>query len=103
MSVQALMEKLTTQLTSGFGSTVNLNMGDDGMVHIDGNQTPPAISLDHADADGTINMSLKTSWRSPMAPWTPWARSWMARSPLTVTWGLSWPCKALSPTNRAMI
>ena len=59
MSVQALMEKLTTQLTSGFGSTVNLNMGDDGMVHIDGNQTPPAISLDHADADGTINMSLE--------------------------------------------
>lgn len=59
MSVQALMEKLTTQLTSGFGSTVNLNMGDDGMVHIDGNQTPPAISLDHVEADGTINMSLE--------------------------------------------
>ena len=59
MSVQALMEKLTIQLTSSFGSTVNLNMGDDGMVHIDGNQTPPAISLDHADADGTINMSLE--------------------------------------------
>ena len=59
MSVQALMEKLTTQLTSSFGSTVNLNMGDDGMVHIDGNQTPPTISLGHADADGTINMSLE--------------------------------------------
>lgn len=59
MSVQALMEKLTTQLTSGFGSTVNLNMGDDGMVHIDGNQTPPAISLDHVEADSTINMSLE--------------------------------------------
>ena len=59
MSVQALMEKLTTQLTSGFGSTVNLNMGDDGMVHIDGNQTPPVISLDHVEADGTINMSLE--------------------------------------------
>lgn len=59
MSVQSLMEKLATQLTSSFGSTVNLNMGDDGMVHIDGNQTPPAISLGHADADGTINMSLE--------------------------------------------
>ena len=59
MSVQALMEKLTTQLTSGFGSTVNLNMGDDGVMHIDGNQTPPSINLGHADADGTINMSLE--------------------------------------------
>ena len=59
MSVQALMEKLTSQLTSSFGSTVNLNMGDDGVVHIDGNQTPPAINLGHADADGTINMSLE--------------------------------------------
>ena len=59
MSVQSLMEKLATQLTSSFGSTVNLNMGNDGMVHIDGNQTPPAISLGHADADGTINMSLE--------------------------------------------
>ena len=59
MSVQALMEKLTTQLTSSFGSTINLNMGDDGMVHIDGNQMPPAISLDDLEADGTINMSLE--------------------------------------------
>ena len=59
MSVQALMEKLTSQLTSSFGSTVNLNMGDDGVMHIDGNQTPPSINLGHADADGTINMSLE--------------------------------------------
>ena len=59
MSVQALMEKLTAQLTSSFGSTVNLNMGDDGVMHIDGNQTPPSINLGHADADGTINMSLE--------------------------------------------
>lgn len=59
MSVQALMDKLATQLTSSFGSSVNLNMGDDGVVHINGNQTPPAINFGHADADGTINMSLE--------------------------------------------
>ena len=59
MSVQALMEKLTTNLTNSFGSTVNLNMGDNGVLHIDGNQTPPVIDLGNTDADGTINMSLE--------------------------------------------
>ena len=60
MSVDNLISKLAEQLgAAGFGAKVNLNMGDAGVVHIDGTQNPPAISQGEADADGSINMSLE--------------------------------------------
>ncbi len=59
MSKEFLIEQLTNQLTSSFGATINLDMGEHGIVHIDGGQLPPIVTEGSADADGTIAMSLE--------------------------------------------
>jgi putative sterol carrier protein len=57
------LQEITAKMKEGasnkeaFGNTVKFAT-DQGMVYIDGNQTPPAISNDDKDADCTLRMDF---------------------------------------------
>ena len=56
MSMQAAAEAITTKVSggSGIGATVKFDCGDDGVIFVDGNATPPTVSTENADADCTV-------------------------------------------------
>ena len=60
MSIEAAAEAIKTTVASseGIGATVKFACGDDGCVFIDGNQTPPSVSTDDAEADCTVVCEL---------------------------------------------
>ena len=62
MSTDAIAEAITSKVSggSGIGATVKFDCGDDGVVFIDGNQTPPSVSTDNADADCTVSCDKET-------------------------------------------
>jgi putative sterol carrier protein len=43
----------------GFGKTVKLDFGEDGVVLVDARATPPAVSNEDAPADTTLRISLE--------------------------------------------
>ncbi len=57
------LQEITTKMKEGaskksaFGNSVKFTT-DQGVVHIDGNQTPPAVSNDDKVADCTIKMDF---------------------------------------------
>lgn len=61
MSLEALTEQLRTRVgdDSGFGATVKFNLGEDGVIFVDGVSNPNTVSNDDADADCTIVISMK--------------------------------------------
>lgn len=56
MSIEAAAEAITAKVSggSGIGATVKFDCGDDGVVFIDGNATPPTVSTENQDADCTV-------------------------------------------------
>lgn len=44
----------------GIHKTLKIDLGEDGLIVIDGRATPTAISNEDADADVTLKCSLKT-------------------------------------------
>jgi len=59
MTLQDLTDKMKEGASkkSAFGNTVKFST-DQGMVYIDGNQSPPAVSNDDKDADCIIKMDF---------------------------------------------
>ena len=59
MTLQELTAKMKEGASkkSAFGNSVKFST-DQGVVYIDGNQTPPAVSNDDKDADCTIKMDF---------------------------------------------
>jgi putative sterol carrier protein len=58
--------KLTNKITHlaesapAIGAKIKFNFGPDGVLFIDGNDSPMAVSNDDADADTTVSCSLET-------------------------------------------
>jgi len=63
MSLEAVSEKVKQKiaLAPQMGASVKFDFGDDGVIFIDGNQTPPEMSYeDKGEADVTLITSLDT-------------------------------------------
>lgn len=59
MSIDAIVQQLKTKLASAsLGSRIKLDMGDDGVVVVDGGAKPPSISKTDGPADVTLSMSM---------------------------------------------
>jgi putative sterol carrier protein len=58
-TLQEITEKMKEGASkkSSFGNTVKFTT-DQGVVYIDGNQTPPAVTNDDKDADCTLRMDF---------------------------------------------
>jgi len=56
MDTEELEEKFNSQLEklSALGARVKFDMGDDGIILIDGTQTPATLSKEDADAECTV-------------------------------------------------
>ena len=52
-----IKEKVGTN--SGLDATVKFDLGDDGVIFVDGKSTPNAVSNEDKDADCTISMTLE--------------------------------------------
>lgn len=59
MTLQEITAKMKEGASSksAFGNTVKFST-DQGVVHIDGNQTPPVVTNDDKAADCTLNMAF---------------------------------------------
>ncbi|MEO0327440.1 MAG: SCP2 sterol-binding domain-containing protein [Pseudomonadota bacterium] len=62
MSLESAYEAIKSKVEggSGIGATVKFDCGDDGVVFIDGNSTPPSVSMDNTEADCTIKCDKET-------------------------------------------
>lgn len=62
MSFESIEEKLKEKLQFApeIGAKLKLNFGDEGVLFIDGTQTPPVITRDDDDADTTFECSTET-------------------------------------------
>lgn len=62
MSIETAAAAITEKVSGGsaIGSTVKFNCGDDGQIFVDGNQSPPTVSQEDADADCTVVCELDT-------------------------------------------
>ena len=62
MSIESAKDAISEKVSGGsaIGSTIKFDCGDAGKVFIDGNQSPPTVSTDDADADCTIVCELDT-------------------------------------------
>ncbi|GEQ97085.1 sterol-binding protein [Iodidimonas gelatinilytica] len=57
MSLAELTETVRTKVSgSGISSVIKFDLGDLGVIRIDGSQTPPNVDNDDADADCTIKV-----------------------------------------------
>jgi len=52
-----IKEKVGTD--SGLDASVKFDLGDDGVIFIDGKSTPNSVSNENKDADCTISMTLE--------------------------------------------
>lgn len=59
MSLDSLTRQIEARLGdfAGFGYRVAFDLGDDGVIAVDGTQTPPALSHEIGDAACTIRLS----------------------------------------------
>ena len=62
MSLEAAFESIKSKVEggSGLGATVKFDCGDDGAIFIDGESSPPSVSMDGGDADCTISCDKET-------------------------------------------
>ena len=62
MSMEASLEAIKAKVSggSGIGATVKFDCGDDGVIFIDGNATPPTVSSENQDADCTVKCEADT-------------------------------------------
>ncbi|KIG14711.1 sterol carrier family protein [Enhygromyxa salina] len=61
MSLETVTETIKGRVgdDAGLGATLKFDMGDVGVVFIDGKSTPNSVSNDNNDADCTIGLSLE--------------------------------------------
>jgi putative sterol carrier protein len=55
---QAIKEKMA--MAAGFEHKVKFDFGDDGLIFVDGTQSPATISHDDEDAECTLKCSIDT-------------------------------------------
>ena len=62
MSIDAITAKIKEKmaLAAGLNAKVKLDFGDEGVVHVDATQTPPAVSNEDGEADLTLTTSTDT-------------------------------------------
>lgn len=62
MSLESVVEAISGKVAGGsaIGASVKFDCGDAGCVFVDGNQTPPAVSTENADADCTVSCDMET-------------------------------------------
>ena len=62
MSLDSAVEAITSKVAGGsaIGATVKFDCGDDGVIFIDGSQSPPTVSTEIAEADCTVVCSKDT-------------------------------------------
>ena len=61
MDLQELTEGMRERVgeESGLNATIKFDFGDDGIVFVDGESTPNAVSNEDREADCTISMSIE--------------------------------------------
>ena len=61
MSLDALTSQIREKVGthSGLDATVKFDLGDDGVIFVDGKSSPNSVSNENKDADCTISMSLE--------------------------------------------
>jgi putative sterol carrier protein len=59
MSLEALTSRIKAKVgaDSGLDATVKFDLGDDGVIFVDGRSSPNSVSNEDKDADCTITMS----------------------------------------------
>ncbi len=62
MSLESIAARLRQKMVyaSEFRHTVLLDMGEDGVIHIDGNQSPPELTTENKDAEVTLELPSST-------------------------------------------
>lgn len=60
MSLQACTQAITAKVgdDSGLAATLKFDLGDDGVIYIDGRATPNQVSNDNLDADCTVKITM---------------------------------------------
>ena len=61
MSLQELTNRIKEKVgtNSGLDATVKFDLGDNGVIFVDGKSSPNAVSNEDKDADCTITMTLE--------------------------------------------
>ncbi len=61
MSLDSITEDLRTRVgdDSGLGATVKFDLGEDGVIFLDGSSSPNTVSNDNTDADCTIIIAVE--------------------------------------------
>lgn len=61
MSLESVTETIKGRVgdDAGLGATLKFDMGDDGVIFIDGKSTPNTVSNDNKDADCMIGVTLE--------------------------------------------
>jgi len=61
MDLQEITEGMRERVgeESGLNATIKFDFGDDGIVFVDGESTPNAVSNEDREADCTISMSIE--------------------------------------------
>jgi len=61
MGLDELTNKIKWKVgtNSGLDATVKFDLGDDGVIYVDGKSSPNAVSNENKDADCTISMTME--------------------------------------------
>jgi putative sterol carrier protein len=61
MSLDALTSQIREKVgtNSGLDATVKFDLGDEGVIYVDGKSSPNSVSNENKDADCTISMTLE--------------------------------------------
>lgn len=61
MSLDALTNQIREKVgtNSGLDATVKFDLGDEGVIYVDGKSSPNSVSNENKDADCTITMSME--------------------------------------------
>lgn len=61
MSLDALTNQIREKVgtNSGLDATVKFDLGDEGVIYVDGKSSPNLVSNENKDADCTITMSME--------------------------------------------
>ena len=61
MSLESITKTITERVgdDAGLGATLKFDMGDAGVVYIDGKSTPNTVSNENKDADCTVGVTVE--------------------------------------------
>ncbi|MEM7617954.1 MAG: SCP2 sterol-binding domain-containing protein [Pseudomonadota bacterium] len=62
MSLEAITEEIRGKMAmaAGFEHKVKFDFGDDGVIFVDGTQSPPSLSHEDEEAECTLKCSIET-------------------------------------------